>query len=303
MSARSDPPSVALPVDEAARVRTIAGDLGLPGIIDIHTHFMPGRVMAKVWDYFDRGGERIGEPWPIAYRLPEPVRLQLLRDFGVLHFTSLVYPHKPGMAQWLNGWARDFARATPGCLRSATFYPEPSAAEYVAAAAVEGAQVFKAHVQVGDYDPTDPLLDPVWDVLQSAGALVVLHAGSGPQPGSHTGPDKVAAVLRRFPRLCLVIAHMGMPEYVEFLDLAARYPEVRLDTTMAFTDFVERRMPFPRSQRPRLVDLGDRILLGTDFPNIPYPYLDALEALVRLDLGDAWLRGVLHDNAARLLAG
>jgi hypothetical protein len=91
-----------------------------------------------------------------------------------------------------------------------------------------------------------------------------------------------------------------MPEYGDFLDLAARYPDVRLDTTMAFTDFSEAIAPFPPELRPRLADLGDRVLLGTDFPNIPYPYPHALESLARLDLGADWLRAVCHDNAARL---
>lgn len=93
---------------------------------------------------------------------------------------------------------------------------------------------------------------------------------------------------------------MGMPEYADFLDLADRYSEVRLDTTMAFTDFSEQFSGFPPQDRGRLADLGDRILLGTDFPNIPYPYEHQLDALERLGLGDAWLRAVCHDNGARL---
>ena len=104
-------------------------------------------------------------------------------------------------------------------------------------------------------------------------------------------------MLARHPRLRLIVAHMGMPEYEEFLDLAERYDEVRLDTTMAFTDFTEGLMPFPRRALPRLAALGDRILLGSDFPNIPYPYLHQLHALERLDLGPEWLRAVCHDNA------
>ena len=93
-----------------------------------------------------------------------------------------------------------------------------------------------------------------------------------------------------------------MPEYREFLDLAERYDSVMLDTTMAFTPFVEAAAPFPPSVLPRLAHLGDRILLGTDFPNIPYAYARALQALEHTGLGTAWLRAVCHDNAARLFA-
>jgi predicted TIM-barrel fold metal-dependent hydrolase len=93
---------------------------------------------------------------------------------------------------------------------------------------------------------------------------------------------------------------MGAPEYEDFLDLACLHPGVRLDTTMAFTAFMERHAPSPPALRPRLRDLVDRILPGSDFPNIPYPYAEQLAALARLDLGEDWLRAVCHDNAAKL---
>uniref|UniRef100_A0AAU3GVP5 Amidohydrolase n=1 Tax=Streptomyces sp. NBC_01401 TaxID=2903854 RepID=A0AAU3GVP5_9ACTN len=274
--------------------------LGLPGIIDVHTHFMPERVLDKVWAYFDSAGPLTGLEWPITYRRDEDERLALLRSFGVLRFTSMLYPHKAGMAAWLNGWAADFAARVPDCLHTATFFPEEDAGTYVRKAVEAGARVFKAHIQVGAYDPNDPLLDPVWGLLAEAGIPVVTHCGSGPAPGAYTGPGPIGRVLSRHPRLKLVVAHMGMPEYAEFLALAEAHPEVRLDTTVAFTDFAESFMPFPAGERGRLADLGDRILLGTDFPNIPYPYAHQLHALEQLGLGDAWLRAVCHDNASRL---
>ncbi|GJF28644.1 amidohydrolase [Kitasatospora sp. NE20-6] len=285
---------------EAAEVRSFWQELGLPGLIDVHTHFMPERVLAKVWAYFDAAGPLTGRPWPITYRHAEEQRVATLREFGVEAFTAMLYPHKPGMAAWLNAWAAGFAARTPGCLHTATFFPEPGAAAYVGEALGRGARVFKAHLQVGAYDPGDPLLDDVWGLLAESGTPVVTHCGSGPVPGKHTGPGPIGGVLARHPRLHLVVAHMGLPEYGEFLDLAGRHPSVHLDTTMAFTAFTEERAPFPPGLRPRLLDLQDRILLGTDYPNIPYPYATALHALAGLGLGPAWLRAVCRGNAARL---
>ncbi|MFK0255323.1 amidohydrolase family protein [Streptomyces sp. NPDC090445] len=284
----------------ADAVRAFRERLGLPGLVDVHTHFMPGRVLDKVWDYFDAVGPLTGVAWPITYRHEEEQRVALLREFGVRAFTAMLYPHKPQMAAWLNSWSADFAARTPDCLHTATFFPEDSAAAYVRRAVDAGARIFKAHLQVGGYDPGDELLDPVWGLLAEAGIPIVVHCGSGPVPGKHTGPGPVSAVLARHPRLALVIAHMGMPEYGEFLDLAERYEQVCLDTTMAFTDFSEQFSTFPAGELGRLADLGDRILLGTDFPNIPYPYEHQLAALERLGLGDDWLRAVCHDNGARL---
>ncbi|MFN2561008.1 MAG: amidohydrolase, partial [Jatrophihabitans sp.] len=105
--------------------------LDLPGLIDIHTHFMPQPVMDAVWRYFDGGDEHYGQPWPIQYRLPEADRVAVLGRLGVRTFTALVYPHKPAMAQGLSEWAREFAARTPGCVPTGTFFPEPSAAGYV----------------------------------------------------------------------------------------------------------------------------------------------------------------------------
>jgi hypothetical protein len=286
--------------EEQLRVTEFRRRAGLPYLIDIHTHFMPERLLAAVWSYFDEPGPLIGRRWPIRYRETEQRRLGLLRGFGVRAFTSMLYPHKPGMARSLNDWAAEFAARTPDCLHTATFFAEPGAISDVRRAVGQGAQVFKCHLQVGQFDPNDASLDGVWGLLAEAGIPVVTHCGSGPVPGAYTGPEPVAALLARHPRLPLVIAHLGMPEYADFLSLAERYGQVRLDTTMAFTPFAEATAPFPRAELPRLEALGDRILLGTDFPNIPYSYADAVEALEQAGLGQAWLQAVCHDNAAAL---
>jgi predicted TIM-barrel fold metal-dependent hydrolase len=287
---------------DAGRAAAFRQRAGLASLIDVHTHFMPERLLAAVWAYFDAAGPLVGRPWPIAYREDELTRVSALRSFGVSAFTAMLYPHKPGMARSLNDWAADFAARTPDCLHTATFFAEPSAAADVRRALDQGARVFKCHLQVGGFDPNDPLLDEAWGLLAAAGIPVVTHCGSGPVPGRHTGPGPAARLLARHPGLRLVIAHLGMPEYAEFLGLAERHGSVLLDTTMAFTPFAEDAAPFPPGELPRLRDLGDRVLLGTDFPNIPYRYPDALESLERAGLGAAWLRAVCHDNAARLFA-
>jgi hypothetical protein len=129
---------------EAAEVRRFWQRLGLPGLVDVHTHFMPERVLRKVWGYFDALGPATGGAleWPITYRQEEEERVALIREFGVRAFTAMLYPHKPGMAQWLNGWAVDFAARTPDCLHTSTLFPEPGVEGYVREALDSGARVF-----------------------------------------------------------------------------------------------------------------------------------------------------------------
>ncbi|MBL7258419.1 amidohydrolase [Actinoplanes sp. LDG1-01] len=261
-------------------------------------------MQRRVWDHFDQAGPLIGRPWPITYRGSEQERVETLRKLNVQMFSALAYAHRPDMAADLNEWTLAFAERTPGCLPSATFFPEPGVTAYAQAALDRGARIWKLHLQVGGFDPRLAELDPVWGLMAEAGAPVVVHAGSGPVAAGFTGPGPIGDVLRKHPRLSVIIAHAGAPEYEGFLELAERYEQVRLDTTMAFTDFFERMAPFPRDLRPRLRALGlaGKVLLGSDFPNIPYPYEHQIESLARLELGDEWLNAVCWWNAQALFA-
>jgi hypothetical protein len=276
--------------------------LGLPGIVDIHPHFMPKRVLDKVWAYFDRAEPLVGRPWPVAYRTDETERVKTLRRFGVKEVHVAGVPAQApdgGVAEQVGSGVRRKNTGLPG--------DGQDAPHYVDAAIRNRTRIFKAHLQVGDYDANDPLLDDVWAMIGDANVPAVIYGGSGPRPGRFTGPEPIRSLLQRRPRLSLVIAHMGMPEYHEFMDIAERFERVRLDTTMVFTQFAEDTMPFPRGELPRLRALGDRILFGSDFPNIPYSYADALRSVTELasvdeSVDENWLRGVLYHNAAQLFS-
>lgn len=284
-----------------AEIPTYVEALGLPGLADIHVHFLPQNVLDKVWSYFDDAEANYGRPWPIHYRFDTDTRLQILRDLGLHAIPALTYPHRPGMAAWLNDWNRDFAAAHHDVIHCATLFAEPEAADYVPAALASGARLFKVHVQVGGFAPDDRVLDPAWAALSEAQVPIVIHAGSEPLPGAFTGPEAIARVLERFPALNFVIAHMGMPEYEAFADLAEAYSGVHLDTTMYVSGFFSSPAEVAPAFRERLISLQDKVVLGSDFPNIPYPYADQLSGLAGLELGDEWMRAVLWDNGARLL--
>jgi predicted TIM-barrel fold metal-dependent hydrolase len=282
-------------------------ELGLPGIVDAHVHFLPERMLQKVWAYFDDAQTHYGTSWPIQYRTPEPERVATLQKLGVRTFAPLVYPHKAGMARWLTEWITDFAARTPAAVPTATLFPEPDVAEYLGAAVEAGARLVKVHVQVGGFDPRDPLLRPAWGLLAEAGVPAIVHCGNGPIPGAHTGLDVFGEVLAQHPRLSVVLAHAGMPDFVGALELVQRFAFVHIDTTMVGTAFTRQRAPLPPDWSARLAGVADRVVFGSDFPNIPYPYFEQVRAVAEWAaaderLGATFLRSVLHDAPARLLA-
>jgi predicted TIM-barrel fold metal-dependent hydrolase len=275
-----------------------AADLGLPGLFDVHTHFMPDRMQAAVWAHFDEL-----ENWPIRYRADEATRLATLAKLGVVRHTALAYAHRPGVAAWLNQHTLGLAAEHPQVVPTFTFYPEPEAPTYVAEALAAGGACVKIHLQVGKFRLADPQLDEVWGLVERAGTPIVLHLAAvedGSGGYEFCGAPALWELLDRHPDLRPVVAHLGAPgAAVELFDRAGEVPELRFDTAMAVV--ADPHIWTPPAWLPdRLADLGDRLLFGSDFPTIPGAVADQVAALASFGLGDDWLRAVLWENAAAL---
>jgi predicted TIM-barrel fold metal-dependent hydrolase len=75
---------------------------------------------------------------------------------------------------------------------------------------------------------------------------------------------------------------------------------------MVGTAFSHQFAPLPADWPARLADVADRVVFGSDFPNIPYPYAEQVRAVANWAaaeprLGAPFLRSVLHTAPARLL--
>ena len=163
--------------------------LGIPGLFDVHVHFLPPPIMRKVREQFDSAGPLIGRPWPLAYRGDDDERVDRLRALGVRHFSSLPYAHRPGIAAYLNELVRASSPPpSPSACRSATFYPEHGVAAYVAELVAAGTRCSRCTSRSATSTSLDPLLDDAWGTLAEAGTPVVIHAGGGPVGNAHTGP-------------------------------------------------------------------------------------------------------------------
>ena len=134
--------------------------LGLPGLIDVHTHFMPERVMDAVWAYFDTPTSTTAGPGRCTTGCRRPSGWRCCDALGVRAFTALLYPHKPGMARVAVGVGAGVRGAHTRLRADRHVLPRAGRRRgYVREALDAGTRVFKAHVQVGGYDPRDPLLD------------------------------------------------------------------------------------------------------------------------------------------------
>jgi predicted TIM-barrel fold metal-dependent hydrolase len=91
------------------------------------------------------------------------------------------------------------------------------------------------------------------------------------------------------------VPHLGFDDTERFEQMLAAYPNLYLDTTMVIGGYFERHPDVEILRR-----WPERILFGTDFPNIPYEWDRELRALRALKLPAADEERILSGNALRL---
>jgi len=282
-------PLVALDDEEGARV-----DRDAPPIVDAHVHFFPDRVFEALWAWFERYA------WPIRYRLKSPEVASFLLERGVTRVVALHYGHKPGMARALNAYVAALAQSEPRIVPLATVLPgEPDALEILRDALDAGAHGVKLHCHVQCFAPDDVACDPLFAECATRGVPVVMHAGREPKSDAYavdayavSGASRVEAALMRHPTLRLCIPHFGADEPRAFCRLMERFEGLHLDSTMMISDF------FPMDgAREILAAFPDRVLFGTDFPNLPYAWDREAKRALRLGLTDDALARFLGENA------
>ena len=99
----------------------------------------------------------------------------------------------------------------------------------------------------------------------------------------------------------IIVAHMGAFEYNKFLNLLDKYENLYLDTTMIYIPnniFRERKTKRPTPED--LLHYQDRILFGSDFPNIPYEYQNSTRGLLDFELPRNFYEKVFFYNAKRI---
>jgi uncharacterized protein len=269
-----------------------------PGVIDAHVHVFPAPLFAAIRRWFDE------HAWDIRYRIAPDEVDGYLTARGVERYLALHYAHKPGIAEGLNGFVLDYAARHPRCIPCATVFPgEPDARGILGRALTAGARAIKIHAHVQCVAPDDTRLDDVYATAIAHDALLVFHCGDEPDSAAYKCDvkelctvDRLARALARFPDLKIVVPHLGSGDLEGMERLLDRHAGLYLDTAMTLAGY------FPDDRGAALVRRRpERVLFGTDFPNIPYAWERDLRGVLELGLTDPLRAGVLGGNARRLL--
>jgi predicted TIM-barrel fold metal-dependent hydrolase len=158
---------------------------------------------------------------------------------------------------------------------------------------------------VQGFSPNDRQFYPIWDLLQSLGAPVLIHCGTtaigAGEPGglgyklNHARPipniDDVAA---DFPRLNIVAAHPGWPWTEELIAVAIHKRNVSIDISGWGPKYIPPALKHDMQRR-----LQDKVMFGSDYPGwSPGQCCDEWEM-------EGFRPGVIeklfHQNALRIL--
>jgi predicted TIM-barrel fold metal-dependent hydrolase len=272
--------------------------------IDIHTHLHPERLFRAIKKWFAERSD-----WKLEYPTEPELVAGFLRDHGVERFVYFSYAHKAGIAREINAWLHATARRVPDGIPLGTIHPgDPDMLDAADEALVDyGFKGFKFHINVQRFFPDDPRVLPVYERLLALDRLLLIHVGSAPWPNAYDGFPRFARVMKMFPHLKVVVAHMGSFETPQFMELMERCPNLYLDTTMAFAPVspeyrtIDTRVNRISVTNDDLLRWQDRIVFGSDFPVLPYPYEEERDALWLRDLPLPVFRKIFRDNAAALL--
>ena len=242
----------------------------LPFVVDSHVHIFPEGIFKAIWDWFDKYG------WPIRYRLTSTDVLNYLLFRGVGHIVALQYAHKSGTARELNSYMAKICQKFPNKVTGmATVFPGEKESESILLEAFEmGLKGVKLHAHVQCFNMNSEDMDTIYDLCLSEEKPIVMHVGREPKsPAYKCDPyllcnaKKLEKVIRNYPKLKICVPHLGVDEFLRYKQLIEKYDNLWLDTSMALADYLPIRNPI------KLDDMRlDRIMYGSDFPNIPYAW-------------------------------
>jgi hypothetical protein len=270
-------------------------------VVDAHVHLMPDRLMTAIREALHDAAD-----WDFDHPTDRERIESELAAAGVDRYIALPYVARAGAAAGLNEWVCEAAAASNRAIPFATVHAaDDDVGGIVADAFDAGARGLKFQLPVQGFSPDDPRLDPAYEVVAEHDAPVMLHAGTAPmfEDSPHVGVERFQSFRDSYPDVRVCAAHMGTYEVEEFVALAREYDTVFLDTTFAMSSVAETYMDFDPATvaDETLIELSDSIMYGSDYPNIPYPYVREREHLLSRDLPTSVWRDIFSRTAERFL--
>jgi predicted TIM-barrel fold metal-dependent hydrolase len=262
-------------------------------IIDFHTHVFPDHIAAKAL-----ASLKDNAPGVTAHTDGTLAGLRAsMRANGISRSVLQPIATKPEQVASINrGCAKLMA---DDVIPFGTLFPGmPDFESHISQLKSQKVKGLKFHPEYQDFYIDDRRYFPMYEAIQAAGFVVLFHAGKDPGPFTcdHALPPAFQNIIRNFPRLTVVAAHLGGWKVWDAVEEFLVGRPIHFDTA-AIKDFL------PRPEILRIIRKHgiERILFGSDSPW--YHQGEDVAWIESLELTAAEKERILGLNAAELLGG
>jgi hypothetical protein len=281
---------------------------GAAGVTDLHVHVQPWRQLKPaVMEAMRRGHE---DHWDFLLALMDDPKLLLetMDRAGVWRVALINYPSPDlmGFTDETNEFSAKYAAAAPDRLIPfGGIHPRISGdikghVEDLVALGIRCLKIHPPHQLFPANAHTQGLLTlgSIYRHCEARGLPVMIHTGTSVFPGArckYGRPMEIDDVAIDFPDLRIIMAHGGRPLWMdEAFFILRRHPNVHLELSgippLKILEYF-----------PRLEEIADRVLWGTDWPSPGVRDLKQnLEQFRSLDLPDHVKHKITVENALRL---
>jgi hypothetical protein len=276
-------------------------------VIDIHVHIMPYHMMKPSALALIKSGRKDYADVE-RYSADPKAFLALLDQLGVERagLINYVAPNVMGLTPEINDWIAKYCQAAPdrllafGGVHPGTVADPGDEVDRMAGLGIRALKIHPSHqvLAPNSYMDGNSGLAAVYQRAQANRLPVMIHTGTSIFPGArnlHAQPMLCDDVATDYPDLVIILAHGGRPLWMdEAFFLVRRHKKMYMDIS---------GIPPQKLLEyfPRIEDIADKVLWGTDWPGPGVPEIkgnmDKFNALpIRTDAK----RKILYDNAARL---
>ena len=170
---------------------------------------------------------------------------------------------------------------------------------------IVGMKIYAGYYHV---DITDPVYNKVYALAEKYDKTIVIHTGEtysarGLLKYSH--PLRVDELAVLHPEMRIVACHLGFPWVFDAVEVAAKNPNVCIDTSGLFvgnTEYISRQSENPLildrfKQALAFLDNYDKVIYGTDWPLAPMgAYLEFCKKLIPVEAHEK----VFYENAEKV---
>jgi predicted TIM-barrel fold metal-dependent hydrolase len=276
-------------------------------IIDIHIHIQPlDMFKPHALELIERGRRDYADVKKFSTSPAEFLKFMDAAEIERAGLINYVSPEVIGFTPEVNDWVAGYCSADPRRLLAfGSVHPK-----YVPDAGAEVDRLKKIGIRGLKVHPSHQLFAPnayrdgfgplaaMYERAQAVGMPVMIHTGTSIFPGArnlYAQPMLADDVGVDYPNLVVILAHGGRPLWMdEAFFLVRRHKNMYMDVS---------GIPPQKLMEyfPRLEEIADKVLFGTDWPGPGVPGVRGnIEKFRALPISPAAQQKILYDNAANL---